>query len=139
MFHFPPLVDAYTAIFPLCRLPFAVALRCRYSMFCCQLAQPEKNRNAASNSKKLEKLSCQYCRLTLKRTTNKQKMCSQQAMVTFYRPLSTESNSIMPQLWIKMEWERNGWINRHSLNIFQHSLSVFDSSRRPTRVFLVIF
>lgn len=58
-------------------------------------------------------------------------MCSQQAMVTFYRPLSTESNSIMPQLWIEMEWELNRWRNRHPRIIFQHSLSVFDSSRRP--------
>lgn len=49
-------------------------------------------------------------------------MCSQQAMVTFYRPLSTESNSIMPQLWIEMEWELNGWRNRHPRIIFQHSL-----------------
>lgn len=58
-------------------------------------------------------------------------MCSQQAMVTFYRPLSTESNSIMPQLWIEMEWELNRWRNRHPRIIFQHSLSVYDSSRRP--------
>lgn len=53
-------------------------------------------------------------------------------MVTFYRPLSTESNSIMPQLWIERERERergtDGKTDIHSIfNIFSeiiHSVSL---------------
>lgn len=54
---------------------------------------------------------CQYCHLTL---INRKWNHNRRWSVTFYRPLSTESNSVMPQLWIKWR-ERNKWINIHSL------------------------